>query len=206
MKAPTAMSKYAVALSLLAIQTLAQAGNPPALDVSKLNETSVQMVDQSRAGVAGKTFEAGTIINATTQKLCATIQNYADYPSFMPNTAKASASKQGDDATLVEMTLHLPLGKVKKYRLKMSPSLRAGSCSLTWKLVPWEGLKPDETILDTVGYWELTPLAGNANKTIVKYHVFTDPGPVPLGFGWIVDSLSKDSIPKMLDALRSKVR
>jgi ABC-type sugar transport system substrate-binding protein len=52
---------------------------------------------------------------------------------------------------------------------------------------------------------DLGPLAAARGKTGVRYLVYTDPGPVPMGFGWIVDSMSKDSIPKMLEALRARV-
>lgn len=176
------------------------------LDASKFNETEVQLIDQSKPDSNGKTFVAGTILNAPVAKVCATIQAYEDYPSFMPNTAKAKVSRQPDESALVDFTLHLPLGKVKKYRLKMTPKVSPAACNLSWKLQPWEGLKQEETIADTSGQWELSSLASNPAKTVVKYQVFTDPGPVPLGLGWIVDSMSKDSIPKMMDALRSKLR
>lgn len=176
------------------------------LDASKFTETQVQLIDQSKADSNGKTFAAGTILNAPVTKVCATIQAYEDYPSFMPNTAKAKVTRQPDESALVDFTLNLPLGKIKKYRLKMIPKVSPVTCNLSWKLQPWEGLKQEETIADTSGHWELTALADNPAKTVVKYQVFTDPGPVPMGLGWIVDSMSKDSIPKMMDALRSKLR
>jgi hypothetical protein len=73
-------------------------------------------------------------------------------------------------------------------------------------MVPRPELTQEETIADTSGYWDLAPLASNKNKTVVKYFVYSDPGPVPMGLGWIVDSLGKDSLPKTLEALRNKAR
>ncbi|MFZ6656721.1 SRPBCC family protein [Undibacterium sp. TJN19] len=175
------------------------------IDTGKLNETSTQVIDQSKPDSTGKTFDAGTILNAPMAKVCATIQAYEEYPGFMPNTAKVKVVRAADESAQVDFTLNLPLGKVKKYRLKMTPKSGAASCHLSWKMLPWEGLKQEETIADTSGYWELTPLASNPAKTVVKYQVFTDPGPVPMGLGWIVDSMSKDSIPKMMEALRVKL-
>ncbi|NHQ86523.1 hypothetical protein HA050_10395 [Iodobacter sp. HSC-16F04] len=189
-------------LFALAVPAVAAQG----IDVNALTEQQVTMVDQSKADQAGKTFLAATLMNAPVQKVCAVIQNYADYPSFMPNVAKVKVATTGDDSPVLDMTLHLPLGKVKKYRLKMTPRQGAQQCQLSWKMLQWEGLKADETIADTSGYWLITPSAANPAKTVVKYFVFTDPGPVPMGLGWIVDSLSKDSIPKMLDALRNKLK
>jgi hypothetical protein len=182
------------------------AGAAQGIDMNALTDQQVTMVDQSKADQAGKTFLAATLINAPVQKICAVIQNYADYPSFMPNVAKVKVASAGDDSSVLDMTLHLPLGKVKKYCLKMTPKQSAQQCQLSWKMLPWEGLKADETIADTLGYWLITPSTANPAKTVVKYFVFTDPGPVPMGLGWIVDSLSKDSIPKMLDALRNKLK
>lgn len=200
MKHTTVLTGIAACLLVLSSTQAAQ------LDASKFSETQVQLIDLSKADSNGKTFAAGTILNAPVSKVCTTIQAYEDYPSFMPNTARAKVNRQPDETALVDFTLNLPLGKVKKYRLKMTPKVGSNTCHLSWKLQPWEGLKQEETIADTSGYWELSALADNPAKTVVKYQVFTDPGPVPMGLGWIVDSMSKDSIPKMMDALRTKLR
>ncbi|UUZ53122.1 hypothetical protein LP419_29765 [Massilia sp. H-1] len=85
------------------------------------------------------------------------LQNYAAYPSFMPNTESAKVSQSGAGHALVDITLKLPMGKIKKYRLRMEPKVSADSCVLAWKLVPWPGLKQEETIVDTTGQWQLTP-------------------------------------------------
>lgn len=179
-----------------------QAAEP--IDVSKLSDSAVTMVEVSKPASPGKTFAAGTIINAPLQDVCALLQNYAAYPSFMPNTESAKVSQSGAGHALVDITLKLPMGKIKKYRLRMEPKVSADSCVLAWKLVPWPGLRQEETIVDTTGQWQLTPGA-TAGKTVVRYMVYTDPGPIPFGLGWIVDSLSKDSIPQTLDAVRKRV-
>ncbi|SHG47704.1 SRPBCC family protein [Massilia sp. CF038] len=189
---------------LSAVLFSAAAHGADAIDVAKLSDSSVTMVDLSKAGSPGKTFAAGTIINAPIQDVCALLQNYSAYPSFMPNTASAKATPADGGQTLVDITLKLPMGKIKKYRLRMTPKVSAASCVLAWKLVPWPGLKQEETILDTTGQWQLTPGA-TPDKTVVRYNVYTDPGPIPFGLGWIVDSLSKDSIPQTLDAVRKRV-
>lgn len=200
------MKHKAVLIGITSGLLLATTTHAAQLDASKFNETEVQLIDQSKPDSNGKTFAAGTILNAPLAKVCATIQAYEDYPSFMPNTAKAKVTRQPDESALVDFTLNLPLGNVKKYRLKMIPKVSTATCHLSWKLQPWEGLKQEETIADTSGYWELSALASNPGKTVIRYQVFTDPGPVPMGLGWIVDSMSKDSIPKMMDALRNKLR
>jgi len=183
----------------------AYADTEHAIDMNNLSETQVTMADVSKSGAAGKSFIAATIINAPMQTLCSVIQDYSGYPGFMPNMEKVKVTRAADQTALVDMTLKLPLGKIKKYRLKMEPKTSQQSCQLSWKLVPWEGLKTEETIADTAGYWQLVPYQQDRSKTVVKYFVYTDPGPIPMGLGWIVDSMSKDSIPKTLEALRNKV-
>lgn len=174
------------------------------IDVNHLSETQVDIVDVSKSGAPGKSFVAGTMIDAPLPKLCAIIDNYADYPSFMPNTDKTVIVQTADAVSVVDMTLKLPLGKIKKYRLRMEAKNGPQSCHLAWKMVLQPALTAEETIADTSGYWELTPHPANKSKTIVKYFVYSDPGAVPMGLGWIVDSLGKDSLPKTLEALRNK--
>lgn len=176
------------------------------IDTTKLSEGRVEILDLSKPGAAGKTYLAATIIAAPMPTLCALIQRYADYPGFMPNTDKAQIVASEAGATLVDMTLKLPLGKIKKYRLRMEPKASAKTCRLAWKLVPRPELSQEETIADTAGYWLLEPLEADAGRTVVRYHVYSDPGPVPMGLGWIVDALGKDSLPKTLEGLRAKAQ
>lgn len=169
-----------------------------------VSETQVNVSDVSKAGTPGKSYVAETIIAAPVARLCGIITDYAAYPGFMPNTAEARVVQSGESFAIVDMTLKLPMGKIKKYRLRMEPKNTPANCHLAWKMVPQPELKQEETIADTSGYWDLTPAPSDKNKTLVKYYVYSDPGPVPMGFGWIVDSLGKDSLPKTLEALRTK--
>ncbi len=173
-------------------------------DLSKLSEATVALQDVSQPGKPGKSFAAGTVIHAPLATVCAAIQDFAGYPGFMPNVDRVKVTPAGQGDTLLDLTLKLPMGKVKQYRLRMRPKGDAGTCHLAWKLVPSPGLKPEETIADTSGDWDLAAQPSDPERTVVRYRVYTDPGPVPLGLGWIVDSLSKDSIPTMLEALRKR--
>jgi ribosome-associated toxin RatA of RatAB toxin-antitoxin module len=174
------------------------------LDAGQLSESQVAITDLSAPSVPGKSFAAATLMNAPVQKLCSLITDYTAYPSFMPNTDKTRVSYAGEDYAVIDMTLKLPLGKIKKYRLRMELQSTPQACHLAWKMIPWEELKPDETIGDTSGYWHLTPHPSNRSKTVVEYFVYADPGPVPFGLGWIVDMMSKESLPRTLEAVREK--
>lgn len=183
----------------------AQASVPQDLDLSTASETRVEVIDVSNLAVPGNTYVAATLMNGSVQKLCSVIMNYSEYPEFMPNTDKTTIVSTSEGATVIEMTLGLPLGKIKRYRLKMMPAVTPEYCQLSWKLVPWEGLRASETIVDTAGYWQLSPYPKDKNKTLVKYYVFADPGPIPYGLGWIVDVMTRISLPRTLEALRERV-
>lgn len=198
------MQRFISALPLVLSLAVPCAQAARDIDPASLADGKVVIRDLSKADEAGKTYLAGAIIAAPVARLCTILQNYPDYPSFMPNTDKAQVVKAEAGASLVDMRLKLPLGKIKQYRLRMEAKTSANACHLAWKLVPRPELTPDETIADTSGYWQLAPLANDPAKTLVKYRVYSDPGPVPMGLGWIVDSLGKDSLPKTLEALRKK--
>jgi len=183
---------------------VAQPLAPEDIDLSAVSEKEVSITDLSDPTIAGKTFVAATVMDASLQKICSAIMNYSEYPQFMPNTVNTKVIQFSEEYTMIEMTLGLPMGKTKKYRLKMESAIQPQSCRLSWKLVPWEELKPSDTIADTTGYWLLTPYSANRNMTLVKYHVYADPGPVPFGLGWIVEMMSKISLPRTLNALRER--
>ncbi|HYD80069.1 MAG TPA: SRPBCC family protein [Paucimonas sp.] len=174
-----------------------------ALDIDTLSERQIAIYDISKPAEPGKTFFAATVMNAPLRQLCAIILDYPRYPQFMPNTADTRIVPAAGEQSLIDMTLALPLGKTKKYRLRMEAATGELSCRLAWKLVP-SGLRLEDTIADTTGHWHLTPHPADQDKTVVEYLVHADPGPVPFGFGWIVDLMSKRSLPRTLEALRER--
>ena len=178
----------------------------PAIDVSHLSEERIDVIDVSRPAQPGKSYDAMTIMDAPVARLCALIQDYPAYPAYMPNTKNTQIVSSADDHVLVDMTLELPLGKIKRYRLQLDARQNGASCQVAWKLIPRDDLKIAETIADTTGYWLFSPLPANHNKSIVEYFVYADPGPVPYGLGWIVDIMSKKSLPSTLEALRGQAQ
>jgi hypothetical protein len=169
-----------------------------------LSDTRVDIADVSKPGAPGKAYLAQSVIAAPVPKLCGILVDYAAYPGFMPNIDQARVVQTTERFALVDMRLKLPMGKIKQYRLRMEPTSTPAFCHLAWKLVPQPALAQEDTIADTSGYWDLQPLTTDRSKSVVTYYVYSDPGPVPLGLGWIVDSLGKDSLPKTLEALRAR--
>ncbi len=174
-------------------------------DDVNLADNRIVVTDLSKPSSAGKTFVASTVMNADVQALCSIILDFSDYPRFMPNTARTEVLRLDADHALVDMTLSLPLAKIKRYRLRMTSNTSRQSCHLSWKLVLQAELTADETIADTAGYWQLTQQPADPSRTRVDYFVYADPGPVPFGLGWIVDIMSRESLPRTLQAVRERV-
>ena len=40
------------------------------------------------------------------------------------------------------------------------------------------------------------------NRTLIQYQVFTDPGYIPFGFEWIVNIMTKKTLPKTIENLK----
>jgi ribosome-associated toxin RatA of RatAB toxin-antitoxin module len=173
-------------------------------DDASIADNQIAITDLSKPSSAGKTFVASTVMNADVQALCSIILDFSDYPRFMPHTARTEVLQLDAENALVDMTLSLPLGKIKRYRLRMTSNTNRQSCHLSWKLVPRSDLTPGETIADTSGYWQLTQQPAAPSKTRVDYFVYADPGPVPFGLGWIVDIMSRESLPRTLEAVRER--
>lgn len=176
-----------------------------------LNEDEKKLIDQgdivvrdvSMKDKPGKTFEAIGLINASGNTILKVLTAYEKYPEFMPNISRVEILEKNGSDVILNYTLSLPLGKIKKYRLKMLMTEPNDETSvLKWQLQKWPGLKPAETIKDTTGYWRIEKKT--EKSSLVLYHVYTDPGPIPFGLEWIVDILSEKSVPEAF--LQAKAR
>jgi len=155
---------------------------------------------------SGRTFKAIGLINAEVDQIFTVLQDYESYPEFMPNLEKIEILRQDSKSALLNYTLDLPLNKVKKYRLNTNFKKENGIAAITWKLVPWPGLKESEKIKDSTGYWNLRDYPDKKGHVLVVYHLYTDPGPIPTGLGWIVDILTKHSVPNIVLNTRQRVQ
>lgn len=154
----------------------------------------------------GRTFDAYGLIEAPMARVYSLLIDYARLPNFMPNLQSIDVLSRDDSKSIVNNTLDLPLGKKKKYRLSSHYRQDSRQALIEWKLIAWPDLAEAETIRDTQGYWLLEPSPRNPQHTLVRYHVYTDPGDIPFGMGWIVDYLVGKSIPNIFTSTRSYIR
>lgn len=164
-------------------------------------EIVIREIKEQKAGL--QTFEALGQIKASGETLGTILTDFENYPTFMPNVREIEILSRNESGVIMNYLLELPLGREKRYRLRISgPRQNESSLLLRWSLVPWPELKPEETIKDTTGYWLVQNKA--KGQSLVLYHVSTDPGDIPFGLGWIVDILTKQSVPGAISALRDR--
>lgn len=144
----------------------------------------------------GQTFEAYAIFPSGKQRSVDVISDFAQYPQFMPNVERIEILEQTSSHAILNYYLVLPLEQKKRYRLVILQQEQGDATIIQWQMLDWPEVPEEERIGNTNGFWILQPY--DDNQTLVHYHVYTDPGKVPFGLGWIVDYMSASSIPKVL--------
>ena len=130
----------------------------PAYEI-RLNRSSEERLLQGEVIVSqissrsnkGRTFEAAGIINASIDDVYQVLVNFDDYDTFMPHIHNTEVLKQNSENAVLNYTLGLPLGKIRKYRLYMTYSKNNDTAMVEWKMIEWPGIKKSETINDTTG-------------------------------------------------------
>ena len=171
----------------------------------QLSEDEILIEELPSPGENGRTFEATTVFNAKLPDIYSVLIGFEDYDKFMPNVSKVEVLDRNDSSAVMNYYLDLPLGNSRKYRLKMEFKNSGDSATLKWEMIEWPGLAGEDTIQDTNGYWMLKNSSVRDGYVDVLYHVYTDPGRIPLGLGWIIDILTEKSVPDVLRKTRSHV-
>ena len=151
-------------------------------------------------------YEAIGLISGTLKEVSGVLADYASYPKFMPDVEQITIRISADEGTIVDHKLGLPLGFVKKYRLKFHLKNEEGRTQISWKKLPWPELKSEETVVDTYGQWIIEDFPDKDGQVLAYYRVYTDTGKIPLGTGWIVDTLTTKSIEDMFKGTRRRVK
>ena len=146
------------------------------------------------------------LVSGTLKEESGVLGDYESYPKFWPDVKEITVNTSVDGGKIVDHKLGLPFGFVKKYRLKFHTKNEEGRMQMTWKKLPWPGLKASETVVDTYGQWIIEDFPGKAGHVLAYYRVYTDIGRVPFGTGWIVDAMTTDSIEDMFKGTGKRVR
>jgi len=155
-------------------------------------------------GLKGKAFEAVGTLPGTLDEVLAVVLDYRHYDAFMPRIDRTVVTDETPLVALVELHLKLPLGMSRRYRLRYSACVGSDGFRVDWVKVPWPEVPPSQTVVDTSGHWQVGRTADG--ELLGLYHVYSDPGRVPLGMKGLAASLSKHDLPKVIEAVRSRLR
>ena len=159
-------------------------------DVIRTGETYIQSNSEIKG--PGRHYHGYILINASVQDVYNVVKDFQSYPQFMPHIVNVDAIPT-DRGTNFRYFLQLPLGVEYQYEISNQSYVSPNEAWLTWKISSWE----ENNIEDTWGQWMLTPYK-DSSSTLVQYQVYTDLGYIPFGLGWVVDFLTKYSLPEVL--------
>ena len=162
-----------------------------------------------RAGSPLKEFKAIGEINAPSAMVHAVINDFENYPSFMPYIVECRVIKRDDDSIVGYQRLSPKICEDRDFTLRVwKKSWRvAGGFAYLQRWAPANELGPPEQkgvvrVKRCDGGWFLEP--DGANKTRVTYSVYTDTrGAIP---AFIVNRVSQIGIGRLFEAIRKQVK
>lgn len=152
----------------------------------------------------GRTYEAVGILQGSLDEAFAVLTDFGSYADFMPSVGASRVCDITGPCSVVEVKLHLPLGVRKQYRLRYTSTRYDSGFEVVWEMIPWPELKPSQTIADTSGFWNISPFEDGG--LLAVYHIYTEPGSVPLGLTKVAYGVARSKIPDGIEKLRERIR
>ena len=159
---------------------------------------------QVRSLDAGRRIREGCaagVVEAPLQAVRRVISAAAEFDEFMPRVILSEVELVSPGVYLNAQVLDLPFPlRDRRYTVRVeSGRVEAGGAS-GWQ-ARWTYVEGSGNIRDSRGSWTLIPL--DAERTVVVYRVFTDPGgSLP---AWVVDLAGPTTLRRLLDAVRARV-
>ena len=172
-------------------------------------EKNVVIYSRPRPGSQLKEFKAVGPIDAPTGAVCAVIDDFQNYPKFMPYTTECRLIKRDGDSIVGYQRLSPKVCADRDYTLrvwkKSWPTADGLVCTSRWS--PANELGPPEKkgvvrVKICEGKWLLEP--DGAIKTRATYFIYTDTG----GFipSFMANRISMTGITKLFAAVRTQVK
>jgi hypothetical protein len=159
--------------------------------------------DLPNPGRKGRTYEAVGILPGSLDEAFAVLTDYGRYADYMPSVGDVRICEATGPSSVVEVKLHLPLGVKKRYRLRYTSTRHESGFEVAWEKLPWPELKPSQTVVDTSGFWFIRTFEDRG--LLAVYHVYTDPGHVPLGLTKVAHGMARSKIPDGIAKLRERI-
>ena len=171
-------------------------------------EVIVRNIVSSDKGTSGnaQTLEAIGIIEASVSQVYNTVTEFGSYIKFMPNVEAVDILEANQESSIITNTIGLPLGRKKSYKLNFDHSIKDQKADVSWKMIDWPEIPKEESINDTKGHWKISAYNNDPSRSLVVYHVYTDPGEIPFGFGWIVEYFTENSVPEIVINTREYIK
>ena len=178
----------------------------PPLAIFELDKSIIQKLDKGKVVTIktdfhkemnpgdGEHYQVYGIVNAPIVEVFSAVENFNDYPKFMP---RFDYAEQINPSEYI-FNIILPMNIKYQYRIEIQKSTPIW---LFWETVPWE----KNSIKETWGQWYLEPYDESGSKTLIRYQVYTDPGYIPYGFEWVIDIMTRISLPETVKNLKKWV-
>lgn len=172
-------------------------------------EKDVAIYSRLRPGSPLKEFKAVGPIDASTHAVCAVIDDFQNYPKFMPYTTECRLIRRDGDSIVGYQRLSPKVCADRDYTLRVWKKSwpTADGLVYTSHWSPANELGPPEKkgvvrVKICEGKWLLEP--DGANKTHATYFIYTDTG----GFipSFIANRVSLTGITKLFAAVRTQVK
>ena len=174
-----------------------------------VHDKDLEIYSRPRPGSPHKEFKAVGPIDAPTRAACAVIDDFENYPKFMPFTTECRLLKQDGDTMIGYQRLSPKICADRDYTLRVSKksSPIPDGVVYTSRWSPANELGPPEKkgvvrVKVCEGSWRLEP-QGPA-KTLATYSIYTDSGGSLPAF--IDNRVSLTGIRKLFAAVRKQVK
>lgn len=177
--------------------------------LAAVREKDVAIYSRLRAGSTLKEFKAVGSIDAPSEIVSAVIDDFENYPKFMPFTTECRLIKQDGDSMIGYQRLSPKICADRDYTLQVwKKSWRTSNgffCTSRWS--PANDLGPPEKkgvvrVKICEGQWLLEP--DGAMKTRATYSIYTDSGGALPSF--LANQVSLTGISRLFAAIRKQVK
>ena len=172
--------------------------------VEVLEKGKIILRSVANPGLKGRTYEAIGTLPGSLDEVLAVVLDYRHYHEFMPRVERTVVTDESPTVSVVEQHLKLPLGISRRYRLRYTVRSGADGFRVDWVKVPWPEVPLSRSVVDTSGHWQVARTSDG--RLLAVYHVYTDPGRIPLGMKGLAFSLSKQDLPKIIERVRERLR
>ena len=162
-------------------------------DSSKILSNEI-VVNKIQTYENGEHFCVYGIIDEPIDKVFKIISEEENYPNFMPRFTAVDYHYTDGNYSYYTFHIGLPLSIKYQYKIKITEFQSDEFAWIAWELVDWK----ENSIADTWGQWYFTPVDNNKNFTLIQYQTYIDPGYIPYGMGWIIDLLTRTSLPHII--------